>query len=341
MIRRGPALLLATLAGAAAFGAPRSMPSLAKINALFDQTRNLEARKNFAPAIPLYAAVLAECGDPVPRHLWHVAAKAYAKTGDAKLALGDLAGAQAAYREVPARFGSTAETVVRQHVLHAQVLLARVAELTQMMAGPPPGPDGRAPVGGTTGGPAVTASLTGSGTGPVVETGHEPLVLLTERRTGGTGAGGRGFEVQTFAGDGKGLEQAAERKADADGKKVLETGRDMALVSKVILPGSCWDYIDAVFTRAGFPERRRKVVAKGPKAGPYLDTGVIRPGDWLYFRNHSFGNSEHSAVFVEWVNAPSRVALMLSYPGQGRQEPARYRPYELTSVYSVTRPASL
>ena len=129
----------------------------------------------------------------------------------------------------------------------------------------------------------------------------------------------------------------AENKASGDGKKVLETGRTMTITNKEILPGSCWDYANAVYDRAGFGWGAREEVFKSVKEGPFADTRRIKYGDWLYYINHSYGDIEHSAIFVEWIDYENKLALMLSYGGEKRQQPARYLPYDLSSVYGITR----
>jgi len=125
--------------------------------------------------------------------------------------------------------------------------------------------------------------------------------------------------------------------ADDWGRQVLAVGNQM-VINGAIIRGGCWDYIDAVYSRAGFPESKRHKVFKSVKRGPYVDTSLIRPGDWLYFVNHSYNGIEHSAIFVEWVNQGSRKARMLSYAGQNRREPARYMNYDLSNVYTIIRP---
>ncbi|MBX7153289.1 DUF2914 domain-containing protein [bacterium] len=130
----------------------------------------------------------------------------------------------------------------------------------------------------------------------------------------------------------------AEKVASEDGQKVLETGRRMTLDSALILPGGCWDYANAVYLRAGYSWGQREEVYKSVKAGPYADVSKITKGDWLYYVNHSYGNIEHSAIFVDWLDYENKVGLMLSYGGENRHEPARYLPYDLSSVYGITRP---
>lgn len=133
----------------------------------------------------------------------------------------------------------------------------------------------------------------------------------------------------------------AEEEADEIGRKILMTGRDMTIDKQVIVKGSCWDYCNAVYTRSGYQNDKtsRVIVFKGTKAkGPFADAKLIKPGDWLFYVNHSYNGIEHSAIFVKWIDFGSRNALMLSYGGEKRNEPARYLTYELTKVYQIIRP---
>jgi len=57
----------------------------------------------------------------------------------------------------------------------------------------------------------------------------------------------------------------AESKATPFGKKILQKAREMSIEKGVIIRGSCWDYINAVYNRAGFTQKRRKIVFKGKK----------------------------------------------------------------------------
>lgn len=131
----------------------------------------------------------------------------------------------------------------------------------------------------------------------------------------------------------------AENSATPHGRAVLKTGRIMTVIDGEIIPGGCWHYANEVYNRAGYPPEKRDIVFKGDKDdGPYADPDLIRPGDWLYYINHWYGKTEHSAIFVDWVDYDDRIGLMLSYGGESRREPARYRPYDLTDVYHIVRP---
>lgn len=129
----------------------------------------------------------------------------------------------------------------------------------------------------------------------------------------------------------------AENKADSVGRLILFKGREMTVINAEILPGGCWDYINHVYNRAGFPTNKRKNIYRSVKAGPYADVNLIQYGDWLYYVNHSYGGVEHSAIFVDWVDKENKQALMLSYGGEKRQQPARYLVYDLSSVYQIVR----
>ena len=110
----------------------------------------------------------------------------------------------------------------------------------------------------------------------------------------------------------------------------------MTLDERFIIRGGCWDYLNEVFHRAGI---ERETVFKGSyAAGPYADVASLRSGDWLYYINHGYNDIEHSGLFVGWLDKPSRQALILSYAGERRREPARYKVYDLSHVYQVMRP---
>jgi hypothetical protein len=131
----------------------------------------------------------------------------------------------------------------------------------------------------------------------------------------------------------------AENKASPEGRKVLATGREMVLVNRDIIKGSCWDYANAVFERAGYPHSgKRDVILSGKNSDLLaLNFKSIQPGDFLSYVNHSYNGIKHSAIFVDWLDFDKKIGLMLSYAGQNRKEPARYKPYDLSDVYYVAR----
>ncbi len=128
----------------------------------------------------------------------------------------------------------------------------------------------------------------------------------------------------------------AEKNATPAGKAVLRQARIMALDKRRIVKGSCWDYLNAVFNKAGV---KRKTIFKQKKnGGKYININKLQAGDWVYHINYSYHNVEHSGMFVAWVDKAKSKALMLSYAGENRREPARYKVYDLRSTYNVMRP---
>lgn len=129
----------------------------------------------------------------------------------------------------------------------------------------------------------------------------------------------------------------AEQTAAMPSQQVLRTVRQMTLDNKEIIRGSCWDYLNAAFQRAGV---NKDTVFKGEYPyGPFIDTSQIQPGDWLYYVNHSYNDVEHSGLFVGWLNRDTNQALILSYAGESRNEPARYKVYDVSHTYNVMRPS--
>ena len=129
----------------------------------------------------------------------------------------------------------------------------------------------------------------------------------------------------------------AEKQSSMAAREVVSTARKMALNERTIIQGGCWDYLNAVFNRAGVS---RNTIHKGTYAqGPYASSSEIEAGDWLYYINHGYNGVEHSGLFVGWVDERAKQALILSYAGENRREPARYRVYDLSNVYQIMRPS--
>jgi len=130
---------------------------------------------------------------------------------------------------------------------------------------------------------------------------------------------------------------SAINSATPVGKKVLKMAHKMAYNRSVVIRGSCWNYIDVIYKKAGFKGyKNSRIVFNSNKGGPYIEVNMIQSGDWIYYINHSYHNVEHSAIFVAWLNYSQKKALMLSYSGKGRV-PARYKVYNLSSVYRIKR----
>lgn len=132
----------------------------------------------------------------------------------------------------------------------------------------------------------------------------------------------------------------AEYNASTEGRKILEATRIM-IENKEIVRGSCWDFINAAYNRAGFSSKFRKTAFKSKPQGAYADISQFKGGDWLYFINHSYNNVEHSSIFVAWTDKEKKIALMISYAGGNQAKPARYKNYDLSSVYNIIRGSSL
>jgi hypothetical protein len=128
----------------------------------------------------------------------------------------------------------------------------------------------------------------------------------------------------------------AEDNSTEAGKKILETSREM-ISNKEVIVGGCWNYINTVYDRVGYSSKERTTVYKSKLKGPYVDADIIQPGDWLYFVNHTYGESEHSAIFVGWINEKKKEALMISYVGEKHKKPATYKTYVLDNIYNVIR----
>ncbi len=132
----------------------------------------------------------------------------------------------------------------------------------------------------------------------------------------------------------------AESSATVGGRRVLEVSREM-IANQSIFVGGCWNYINAVYNQAGYLEKSRDTIYKSKFKGPYVDTGMIQAGDWLYFVNHSFRDSEHSAIFVAWINQDNKEALMVNYIGGNKKKPGTYKRFILDKVYNIFRAASI
>ncbi len=125
-------------------------------------------------------------------------------------------------------------------------------------------------------------------------------------------------------------------KSDTAGARVLAAGLDM-LEKRTIVVGSCWDYVNRVYTNAGYPANKRYSVYASREAGPYINPLLILPGDWIQFRNLTFGSVGHSAIFAGWIDFDRRIAITIEYAGQNRNEPGRYREYDITKCYGLIR----
>jgi hypothetical protein len=102
--------------------------------------------------------------------------------------------------------------------------------------------------------------------------------------------------------------------------------------------GSCYSFAESVYVEAGFPAGKRVAAFSSKESGPFADPATIRPGDWLSFTHMYSATVGHSAIFVSWLDFDLRSALTIDYPGNGRNEPARFRVADLYKVWGITRP---
>jgi len=128
--------------------------------------------------------------------------------------------------------------------------------------------------------------------------------------------------------------QHAEGKSA--GSRVLAAAVEM-IDDKFIVVGSCWDYVNKVYDNAGYSANKRANVYYEKEDGPFVNPMLIKPGDWIMFRNLTFANIGHSVIFVEWLDFESRSALTIEYAGLNRKIPGRYREYDITKCFGLVR----
>ena len=118
------------------------------------------------------------------------------------------------------------------------------------------------------------------------------------------------------------ISSIAERKAAGatPGAKVVAAA--LALVkSGTVVKGGCWDWVNRAYNDAGYPAKKRRAVFQSKPEGPYVNAALIRPGDWISFRNLTYGEIGHSALFVDWIDFERHSAITLEYAGENREMP--------------------
>ncbi len=128
-----------------------------------------------------------------------------------------------------------------------------------------------------------------------------------------------------------------EQSSNDGAERILDLSSSMIANQEIVI-GGCWDYINTVYDRAGYSSNRRLTAFKSKFKGPYYNSDKIKPGDWLYFVNHSYRDIEHSAIFVRWVDKDKKIALMVNYLGENKRVPATYKEFHIDKVYNVIRP---
>jgi len=129
----------------------------------------------------------------------------------------------------------------------------------------------------------------------------------------------------------------ADSSSESNGNFIiLKTGQQMAF-NKSIIKGSCWDYVNEVYSRSGF-SKSKETIFSSRKNGPFAPSNLVKPGDWIYHINHQFNNGEHSAIFICWKDFAKRIGITLSYAGMNRNTPGKFGEYQLNNIYSIFRP---
>ena len=115
------------------------------------------------------------------------------------------------------------------------------------------------------------------------------------------------------------------------------TARQM-MASDEHIHGSCYAYLSEVYARAGHSSwRKRTIVYRQGRTGPYADLDLIRPGDWLYIVTGP--NSVHSVMFVRWEDRARGYARTISHPGWfAGPHTGRESGYDVSQTYRIIRP---
>ena len=132
-------------------------------------------------------------------------------------------------------------------------------------------------------------------------------------------------------------DQACPNQTSEGGLRIIREGYQMAVISRTVVRGSCWDFINRVYSNAGYQQANRETIYKGTKGRKYPSPKSLQPGDWVYHVNYSYHNVEHSAIFVCWKDYDKKMAVTLSYVGQNRSAPGKYGVYDLSGIYNVMR----
>jgi len=119
--------------------------------------------------------------------------------------------------------------------------------------------------------------------------------------------------------------------------RVMQTAYRLAFIENFIIQGSCWDFVNAVFTGITSDSIQKKDIYSEKKAGPYTTVDELQPGDWVYHVNYEYNRIEHSAIFIGWTDYEKGLAIVLYYVGLNRRQPAKFGVHNLNSVYAIFR----
>lgn len=115
---------------------------------------------------------------------------------------------------------------------------------------------------------------------------------------------------------------------------VLKTGYELSFEKGKVMRGSCWSFVNEVYQKSGV---EKATVYLTKKSGPYANTSMLQPGDWIYHVNYGYNGVEHSAIFVCWKDKKKKIAITMSYVGQNRPRPGRLDEADLKGVYGIFR----
>jgi len=122
------------------------------------------------------------------------------------------------------------------------------------------------------------------------------------------------------------------------GQKIIKTGEKIAFEQKRAIIGSCWDFINVVYNEAGYPDNKRTTIFKGSQNGPYANPGELKPGDWVMHINLEFHGVEHSSIFISWVDRGRKIAKVMDYAGQNKNQPGGYDEHTYSKIFCILRP---
>lgn len=108
------------------------------------------------------------------------------------------------------------------------------------------------------------------------------------------------------------------------------------------IQGSCYAYLTEVYARAGHSSwRKRRIVYRRGRTGPYANLDLIRPGDWLYIVTDPSSSPvrTHSVMFVRWEDRARGYARVISHPGWfAGPHTGRESNYDVSQTYRIIRP---
>lgn len=119
--------------------------------------------------------------------------------------------------------------------------------------------------------------------------------------------------------------------------RVMQTAYRMSFYDNFIIQGSCWGFVNSVFTRIESDTIHKKDIYFEKKPGPYAPIDMLQPGDWIYHVNYEYNQIEHSAIFIGWIDYEKGLAITLSYVGLNRKQSGKFGIHNLNSVYAIFR----